>query len=737
MTEPLDEDLLLISRIKGLRSKNVHAQAQTSKMHAILADLHDRQQRENQRRLESRRRTVKVVEKVLRSPKMVFAVWRTFIEQRKRHQHQEELVRLHNLQECRSSRFLMFSSWRSVMFQDKLTLLRHELDQVSAHASTMHQANQVRLSAMRLQLLKERRSHRLADTRAALAGLQVLGANLAFGLAPCATTSELTALCFCAWHLRTAMSGQNPWTKHSGLELRVRPAGDRNGAKALRLSCRIVRQIALRYLSAWKSVPLERAKSHRLQSVQVGFRPREGLKVSRMKKETDAPEILQRWHRLQVCHAWRCASVVTACERRVKQEAKAAASECALLQQQVEHWRFRCKETCDVATLAVVNPAHVFLAWRFISHRHRRRSQREQQLCHALTQKVLTAWRLFLEQHRRSIDSAARVKTLTRCLQKETNTLLRLIFFGLQMHAQVRRAEREGFFGQSDQEHPSAQIIEPGSSSIARVSQVQTVNLQARFKAYHDTEKPLPSNVNEQSNQIAGGNLELSLLLRSFCALRMAAFCRCDSEASQRSLEMVAMVNSSQGRPGVLQRSSSAPSLALPGIEECNGHSLQAMSISRSGEACEANHSVPVLQAMPAASTAPTAAGPTPGDKAKYLAITNSAGPLPPVGSPRRPWAKAHLDANQPVASPETVDSPVSAGWTSSVSFLGEPSGAQGSSYLAFSPPAFWSELDLPCSARIVENAENVENVRRSPSEQPRNMGSPTNGPECIPLVHA
>lgn len=49
----------------------------------------------------------------------------------------------------------------------------------------------------------------------------------------------------------------------------------------------------------------------------------------------------------------------------------------------------------------------------------------------------------------------------------------------------------------------------------------------------------------------------------------------------------------------------------------------------------------------------------------------------------------------------------------------------------------FWSELDLPCSARIVENVDNVENVRRSPSEQPRNMGSPTNGPDCIPLVHA
>ena len=49
----------------------------------------------------------------------------------------------------------------------------------------------------------------------------------------------------------------------------------------------------------------------------------------------------------------------------------------------------------------------------------------------------------------------------------------------------------------------------------------------------------------------------------------------------------------------------------------------------------------------------------------------------------------------------------------------------------------FWSELDLPCSARIVENVDNVENVRRSPSEQPRNMGSPTNGPDCIPVVHA
>ena len=49
----------------------------------------------------------------------------------------------------------------------------------------------------------------------------------------------------------------------------------------------------------------------------------------------------------------------------------------------------------------------------------------------------------------------------------------------------------------------------------------------------------------------------------------------------------------------------------------------------------------------------------------------------------------------------------------------------------------FWSELDLPCSARIVENVDNVENVRRSQSERPRNMGSPTNGPDCIPLVHA
>ena len=35
---------------------------------------------------------------------------------------------------------------------------------------------------------------------------------------------------------------------------------------------------------------------------------------------------------------------------------------------------------------------------------------------------------------------------------------------------------------------------------------------KARFKAYHDTEKPLPSNVNEQSNQIAG---ELSDLVQN------------------------------------------------------------------------------------------------------------------------------------------------------------------------------------------------------------------------------
>eukprot|EP00435_Cladocopium_sp_Y103_P045234 s2742_g12.t4 len=761
MLEPLDEDLLIISRIKGLRSKNAHVQAQTSKMREILADWQEHQERESEQKLQRRRRTVKVLEKFLRSQKTAFAAWRSYVQEQKRQKrqlHQEEQqTALQDLRESKGLQRLVIYLWRCSMLQEKLTCLVDERDQASANACKAHQlvglhqsgcnastaatcgggstcctdlggqaafdcrpesqemgrkrqvttaldcgyrvidtaqrygneegigralsaafaegrvkrdevfvttkvwpanygykktiesvkesakklglesidlvlphwpgigteielaqqnailrqqtwkaledlqretrretcndglvkqigvsnynerhlgelldyaeirpmasqfeihpfntreklvqmcqdlgirvngysplggkgnpnqvtdqllqmpfleemasvygktpaqlilrwhlqrdttpipkasskarlaenidvfnfqlsdadmkeilAHQLQLNSMRLRLLKERRSHQLADTRATLAGLQVLGAHLPFGVAPCATTSELTALSFCAWHLHTAMmSGRDPWAKQGKATLRL----SAETSSALQLSCRIARRMALQCLAAWREfrAQLGQPASQRARSSRL----KESPNAKSLKKET-APHAKEcRWHLLQAFLNWRCVSVTLLCERRVRQEAKAAASECAALQLQVDHWRHQCKEASErsVTTPSPATTSHVLLAWRFVSLEARQRALRAQR-CVA---KVFTAWTVVIRDADRHEDLILGTKDECEKKSKRSGSgketaVLRLMFLALQMNAQAHRAEREGFFRQSSGE-PSPKIL--------------------------------------------------------------------------------------------------------------------------------------------------------------------------------------------------------------------------------------------------------------------------------------
>eukprot|EP00435_Cladocopium_sp_Y103_P045151 s2742_g12.t2 len=330
-------------------------------------------------------------------------------------------------------------------------------------------AHQLQLNSMRLRLLKERRSHQLADTRATLAGLQVLGAHLPFGVAPCATTSELTALSFCAWHLHTAMmSGRDPWAKQGKATLRLsaetssargKSHVEWSGTKALQLSCRIARRMALQCLAAWREfrAQLGQPASQRARSSRL----KESPNAKSLKKET-APHAKEcRWHLLQAFLNWRCVSVTLLCERRVRQEAKAAASECAALQLQVDHWRHQCKEASErsVTTPSPATTSHVLLAWRFVSLEARQRALRAQR-CVA---KVFTAWTVVIRDADRHEDLILGTKDECEKKSKRSGSgketaVLRLMFLALQMNAQAHRAEREGFFRQSSGE-PSPKIL--------------------------------------------------------------------------------------------------------------------------------------------------------------------------------------------------------------------------------------------------------------------------------------
>lgn len=669
MLEPLDEDLLIISRIKGLRSKNAHVQAQTSKMREILADWQEHQERESEQKLQRRRRTVKVLEKFLRSQKTAFAAWRSYVQEQKRQKrqlHQEEQqTALQDLRESKGLQRLVIYLWRCSMLQEKLTCLVDERDQASANACKAHQAHQLQLNSMRLRLLKERRSHQLADTRATLAGLQVLGAHLPFGVAPCATTSELTALSFCAWHLHTAMmSGRDPWAKQGKATLRLsaetssargKSHVEWSGTKALQLSCRIARRMALQCLAAWREfrAQLGQPASQRARSSRL----KESPNAKSLKKET-APHAKEcRWHLLQAFLNWRCVSVTLLCERRVRQEAKAAASECAALQLQVDHWRHQCKEASErsVTTPSPATTSHVLLAWRFVSLEARQRALRAQR-CVA---KVFTAWTVVIRDADRHEDLILGTKDECEKKSKRSGSgketaVLRLMFLALQMNAQAHRAEREGFFRQSSGE-PSPKILV--GPKMLGAPDLKDIFLAWRSCQEHSTGEEMCKETWDS----------------------MAAFC--ESMAGHQP----GLCASAQGG---FSTSQSAPMPLCEQMETSFEPSVKRV----------------------------TAAGPTPGDKAK-CAAANPAGPLPPVigslhlqGNPMRDpvFEKAVFDTNLSVDSPETVDdSPGSAGWTSSMSIVGEQSGARGSPS-ALSPAMCWpDQLDFPCSARIVEKPSN------------------------------
>lgn len=688
MLEPLDEDLLLISRIKGLRSKNAHVQAQTSKMRELLADWQEHQERESEQRLQRRRRTVKVLEKFLRSQKLAFAAWRRYIQKQKRQlQQEEQQTALQDLRESKQLQLVVIYSWRCSMlkaYKERLARLVDERDEASAKASKAHQVHQLQLNSIRLRLLKERRSHQLADTRATLAGLQVLGAHLPFGVAPCATTSELTALTFCAWHLHTAMmSGRDPWGHGKatlrlsvGTSARGKSHVERSGAKALQLSCRIARRMALQCLAAWREFRVMQPASQRARSSRLKESPNAKVK----KSAPDAKEL--RWLLLQAFLNWRCVSVTLLCERRVRQEAKAAASECAALQLQVDHWRHQCKEASQrpVTTPSVVTPSHVLLAWRFVS----------------LERQVFTATREIAEprnsRHADSVVDRAECERDLKCSGKaltpdaKETAVLRLIFLALQMNAQAYRAEREGFRQSSGRPSPKI-LIGP---------KMGAPDLKEVFLAWRSQWRSQEHRSREEMCN-AKETWDSCLLWMSFHAFRMAVSCGESSMAHQSGL-----CASAQGGFST----SSAPLCSELG-PFCGTEQMEQSEQSEQREVPPSTLCDAVKDLEPHLSRV-TAAGPTPGDKAK-CAAANPAGPLPPAatkGTPRRdPVEKMQqpvFDANLSVSP---VDSPGSgSGWTSSMSIVEQSMSGPRGSPSALSPAMCWpDQLDFPCSARIVE----------------------------------
>eukprot|EP00913_Durusdinium_trenchii_P011408 g10714.t1 len=138
-----------------------------------------------------------------------------------------------------------FLSWRCAATQARLASTRKERDEAFVLARRSHQACDAKLDAMRLRLLKERRSRRLADTRAALACLQVLASlgQLSFG----ATTPELAALCFCAWQLSVSQAAQG-----HALQNRIGEAGVRSFDEPKRHNLRMsVDQISRDHNAKW------------------------------------------------------------------------------------------------------------------------------------------------------------------------------------------------------------------------------------------------------------------------------------------------------------------------------------------------------------------------------------------------------------------------------------------------------------------------------------------------------
>ncbi|CAK9005469.1 unnamed protein product [Durusdinium trenchii] len=245
MAEPV-EDLLLVSQIRSLRCKNTHVQEQTTKMCSVLADWQSRQQLEVRKRLDCRR-TIKVIEQFehLSATKLAFAGWK----QRLREQKRQDFLLMSKLPPESGLLIHAFLSWRCAATQARLASTRKERDEAFVLARRSHQACDAKLDAMRLRLLKERRSRRLADTRAALACLQVLASlgQLSFGLAPCATTPELAALCFCAWQLSVSQAAQG-----HALQNRIGEAGVRSFDEPKRHNLRMsVDQISRDHNAKW------------------------------------------------------------------------------------------------------------------------------------------------------------------------------------------------------------------------------------------------------------------------------------------------------------------------------------------------------------------------------------------------------------------------------------------------------------------------------------------------------
>ncbi|CAJ1359098.1 unnamed protein product [Effrenium voratum] len=116
----LEEDLQLVSRIIGLRSRNAYAQAQTSKMCNLLTEWQGRQEKDVQQRMDIRRRNLQVLGKFFLRPVLpvqAFSAWRC----RVRHVWRDAEQAM--ARTCLSA----FSSWRRWAYEDRLaSRLSHE-----------------------------------------------------------------------------------------------------------------------------------------------------------------------------------------------------------------------------------------------------------------------------------------------------------------------------------------------------------------------------------------------------------------------------------------------------------------------------------------------------------------------------------------------------------------------------------------------------------------------------------
>eukprot|EP00930_Biecheleria_cincta_P024436 TRINITY_DN17495_c0_g1_i1.p1 TRINITY_DN17495_c0_g1~~TRINITY_DN17495_c0_g1_i1.p1 ORF type:complete len:1384 (-),score=312.46 TRINITY_DN17495_c0_g1_i1:27-4178(-) len=218
----LDEDLLLVSQIAGLRAKNNRAQAQTSRISAAIAEARDRHERDRLHKLDQRRHRLQALARVLtstkRTPQAAFclAAWRASVALRMRRRRAEASITLRRHCDCLQIALRMLASWKAATCQGRhsreIQMALAERDQVRERVTRQLakpiEERDAKLATLRRQLLRERRAHLLADARACVAGLQALGvppsASRARTVLPCATAWELVALFFGAWQLRAA-----------------------------------------------------------------------------------------------------------------------------------------------------------------------------------------------------------------------------------------------------------------------------------------------------------------------------------------------------------------------------------------------------------------------------------------------------------------------------------------------------------------------------------------------------